>query len=221
MRMLTSKDKIRRLIRHHRWTQQQAADALETSQASIYRWKEGTAEPEGRHRDKIDAAYEAAFGEGAGQASRTLMLATGIPVLGVIQAGNWLDTTLIDDSYDEPAILPISADPRFPYAQQYALEVRGDSMNKEFAEGSYVVCVDFAQSGLEMRDEMIVHVEQWRHNLREITLKALKREGENWKLEPKSTNTIHKAIVMNGKPDDDTEIRVRGVVIGDYRRRIF
>jgi SOS-response transcriptional repressor LexA len=147
------------------------------------------------------------------------MLPVGIPVRGAIQAGNWLDTTLIDEAYEEPEVLPIAADPRFQYAQQYAMEVRGDSMNREFADGSFVICVDFAQSGLEMKDDMIVHVERWRHNLREITLKVLKRDASGWRLEPRSTNEAHKPIVMNGRPDDDTEVRVRGVVIGDYRRR--
>lgn len=220
--MLKPHEKIRLIIHHHKWTQQQAADAFGVSQATIYRWKEGKAEPEGPHRDAINEAYDQTFGETVDD-NRSLLLPVGIPVVGAIQAGNWLDTTLIDESYGEPKTLPVAADPRFPYAKQYALEVRGDSMNEEFAEGSYVICVDYAQSGLDMKENMIVHVEQWRHNLREITLKALMKEKETgrWRLEPRSTNPAHRPIEMNGIDRDGTEVRIRGVVIGDYRRRVF
>lgn len=217
--MLKIHEKVRALITHHKWTQQQAADAFGVSQATVHRWVGQRSEPEGQHRDAINAAYEDAFGMSHIRGGRQHVLPVGIPIRGVIQAGNWLDTTLIDDTYEDPEILPIAADPRFRYAQQYALEVRGDSMNREFADGSYVICVDFADSGLEMKDDMVVHVEQWRDNLREITLKALKRDGEGWRLEPRSTNLVHKPIIMNGKHEDGTEIKVRGVVIGDYRRR--
>ena len=144
----------------------------------------------------------------------------GLPVVGVICAGNWLDTTLIDDDPNTtPETIPVASDGRFPYAKQYALRVQGDSMDKEFCDGSYVICVEFFDSGLAMKDDMIVHVERWQHGLREVTLKALKRDGEKWRLEPRSSNPAHKPILMNGVPDDGTEIRIRGVVIGDYRKR--
>ena len=212
--MLKPMEKIRRIIEAKGWTQQEAADAFGVSQATIYRWKEGKAEPEGPHRDRINAAFD----EMLGVDGRTVLLPVGIPVEGVIQAGNWLDTSLVDHVPEERPTLPMAADSRFPYAKQYALEVRGDSMNREFPDGSYVICVDFAQSGLEMRSGMIVHVEQWRHDLREITLKAMVSEGDHWRLEPRSSNPAHKAIVMTGEPSDDIEIRIRGVVVGSYRR---
>jgi len=216
MIMLKPMDKIRRLIEAKGWTQQEAAEAFDVSQATIFRWKEGKAEPEGPHRDRINAAYEQLIGLSPN--SRDVMLPVGIPVEGVIQAGNWLDTSLVDDAPEDRPVLPIAADQRFPYAKQYALEVRGDSMNRVFADGGFVICVDYAQSGIEMRSDLIVHVEQWRHDLREITLKAMISDGDHWRLEPRSTNPVHKPIIMNGEPSEDTEVRVRGVVIGSYSR---
>lgn len=214
-------EKIHALIVHHGWTQQQAADAFGVSQPTIFRWLRGTS-PEGHHRDLVNEAFEKLPGRQV-QTQTQIVHApetSGIEVAGIIQAGNWLDTSLIDDAADERDFIPVARDHRFPHARQYALEVRGDSMDREYPEGSYVICVDFSESGLKMRDGMIVHIERWRHDLREITLKVLRREGDGWCLEPRSHNPIHKPIFMDGYVEEGTEVRIRGVVIGDYRRRV-
>lgn len=193
-----------------------AAESFEVSQATIFRWLNNKAEPEGLHRDKINEVYQEIFGE---RSVTRPVAALGILVVGSIRAGNWLDATLIDDDHDEPETIPVAPDPRFPRARQYALKVDGDSMNLEYADGSYVICVDFYDSGLEMREDMVVHVERWQHGLREVTLKALKRDGDGWRLEPRSSNPAHKAVVLEDGATEETEIAVKGVVIGDYRRR--
>ncbi len=145
----------------------------------------------------------------------------GLPVVGTICAGSWLDTTLIDEDYSAIETIPVAPDARFLRAKQYALLVQGDSMDKEFPDGSFVVCVDYDESGLKKRNDMIVHVEQWRDDLREITLKALRSDGQDWWLEPRSNNPAHKPIYMDGQAKEGHQIKIRGVVIGDYRRRSF
>lgn len=138
----------------------------------------------------------------------------GLPVAGVSRAGDWLDITVIDDA--EVEMIPVAKDPRFQRARQYALLVQGDSMNRIFSEGSYVTCVDFAESGLPIRPKMIVHVERTisGRQLVETTLKQVVETGGAVELHPMSTNPIHKPIILDG--DDDTEIRVKGVVIGKW-----
>lgn len=138
----------------------------------------------------------------------------GLPVLGNIQAGYWLDTSLIDQD-QEPEMLPVARDLRFPRARQYALRVVGDSMNRDFPDGSYVTCVDFAESGLAIREGMTVHVERHRDGgqLREITLKVIARDRRGaFILEPRSTNPTHKPLPMS-----DTVV-IRGVVTGGWRQ---
>lgn len=138
----------------------------------------------------------------------------GLPVAGVSRAGDWLDITVIDDT--EVEMIPVAKDPRFQRARQYALLVQGDSMNRIFSEGSYVTCVDFAESGLPIRPKMIVHVERTisGRQLVETTLKQVVETGGALELHPMSTNPIHKPIVLDG--DEDTEISVKGVVIGKW-----
>ncbi|UDF29333.1 UNVERIFIED_ORG: S24 family peptidase [Roseateles sp. XES5] len=231
-------EKVRFIIRCNGWTQQEAGEHFDVSQATIFRWANNKAEPEGKSRDAINELYETLMDiEGNAEAYGSEAKASaagklhhprialpelgGLPVEGVIQAGNWLDTTLFEDINYQPEIIPVARDPRFPHARQYALKVQGDSMNQEFPDGSFVTCVDFADSGLSMKDDLIVHVENWKFGLREITLKALKREGKGWKLEPRSTNPAHQPIFLNGEAQDGVEVRIRGVVVGDYRRRGF
>lgn len=142
----------------------------------------------------------------------------GLDVVGKIQAGNWLDRSIIDHD-GEHEIIPVARDPRFPHAKQYAMAVEGDSMDKEYPDGSYVTCVDFIDSGLSLRDGLIVHVERHNGPLVEVTLKAIESVDGKRMLVPRSSNPRHKPIEING--DAGTEIFVKGVVTGSYRRTLF
>lgn len=140
----------------------------------------------------------------------------GLPIAGSIQAGHWLETTFVETD-QEPDMLPVARDPRFPRARQYALRVVGDSMDLDYPDGSYVTCVDFAESGLAMSEGMTVHVERQRAGgqLVEITLKLIAREGGTLLLKPRSSNPLHQPITFSGK---QTDIMIRGVVTGGWRQ---
>lgn len=144
------------------------------------------------------------------------MEVSGLPVLGTIQAGHWLETTFLDPE-GEPDLLPVARDARFPRARQYALYVVGDSMDLDYPDGSYVTCVDFADSGLSIRDGLVVHVERQRAGgqLVEITLKKVIAKNGAFSLAPQSTNPIHQPITFSG---NDSDIVIRGVVTGGWRQ---
>jgi SOS-response transcriptional repressor LexA len=142
----------------------------------------------------------------------------GLDVMGTIQAGNWVDRSIIDDSH-EREIIPVARDPRFPHAKQYALEVMGDSMDKEFPEGSYVTCVDIWDSGIPIKDGLILHVERHNGPLVEMTLKAVETIDGEQMLVPRSNNPRHQPIRIEG--DGGAEIVVKGVVTGSYRRAVI
>ncbi len=141
----------------------------------------------------------------------------GLPLLGTIQAGTWLETSFIDTE-GEPELLPGARDARVPRARQYALRVVGDSMSLDYPDGSYVTCVDFAESGLGIVEGMTVHVERHRAHgqMVEITLKQIARNPKGgWLLTPRSTNPVHQPISFTGNEDD---IIVKGVVTGGWRQ---
>jgi repressor LexA len=148
---------------------------------------------------------------------------SGLRVEGKVQAGAWLDTSLIDDDEEDREIIPVARDTRFPHARQYALAVIGDSMNKLFPEGSYVTCVDFDESGLLMKEGQIVHVERRDGSLTEITIKSVHFEPDRICLMPQSTNPKHQPIEYkrrsaNDDFEDGVMVKIRGVVIGKFER---
>lgn len=140
----------------------------------------------------------------------------GLEVVSAVQAGNWFEVTTLDET-DEPEILPVARDARFPRARQYALKVRGDSMDQEYPDGTYVTCVDFWDSGVPLRPGLIVHVERQRAGgqLVEITVKAIEHaEGKLW-LAPRSSNPKWTRVPVDS--DKTVEVIVRGIVTGGWR----
>lgn len=143
----------------------------------------------------------------------------GLPLLGSIQAGHWIETT---DAPDEvrPEMVPVVRDLRFPHAEQYALRVVGDSMDLDYPDGSIVTCVNFAGSGLALEEGMIVHVERQRAGgqLIEVTLKAVELRKNEIILVPHSTNPKWLPFSLKASKGD-TEVFARGVVVGGWSPR--
>lgn len=145
---------------------------------------------------------------------------TGLPVVGRIQAGNWLDITIFDPEADQ-RIVAAPRDPRFPRARHYCLEVVGDSVDRIYPEGTIVVCVDFAESGLSLKSGQFVHVERRRGGgqMVEITLKeVLLGPKRSITLLPRSSNPAHQPVhirksAKSAAEDDGTEVLVRGIVV--------
>lgn len=158
-------------------------------------------------------------GQGARKASAEP--AYGLEVVGKVSAGVYRDITIEDQDNARPRI-SFARDLRWPHAKQYALEVEGDSMDLLFPDGSTVVCVDFIGSGMALKDGMPVHVERYMMGgqLVEATLKQVGRD-ENGRLclFPRSSNPVHKPLAISA--DGDGEVKVRGVVIGEWKPFIF
>ena len=140
---------------------------------------------------------------------------TGLEVVGVIQAGNWLDRSILDDDGDHE-IIPVARDPRFPHARQYSLLISGDSMNERYPDGSYVTCVDYFDAGVSLKPGLILHVERHSGPLVEITLKALEMVDGRFMLVPKSSNPRHVPLSLDGEAG--SEIVLKGIVTGNYVR---
>lgn len=140
----------------------------------------------------------------------------GLPVIGVVEAGQFRDITLADQEEDFQTV-NVVRDGRYPRARQYALRVSGDSMDLKFADGTYVICASFSDTGLDPKNGMIVHVERRiaGTHLVETTLKEVEYRGRRCFLVPRSSNAKHKPIEVH--PDDEkTETVIQGIVIGTY-----
>lgn len=154
--------------------------------------------------------------EAADQVQLLEVPVVGLEVVSDVRAGNWLEVTIQDE--EEHERIPVARDPRFPRARQYALRVRGDSMDLEYPEGCYVTCVDFWDAGIEMKPGLHVHVERQRAGgqLVEITIKEIQLvEGETV-LAPKSSNPKWKPIPVNDDAEDAT-VSIKGIVTGNWK----
>lgn len=180
-----------------------------------------TRSPSTENLEKLALALETSIdylrGKGSDNTLPIELPVVGLPVVSEINAGTWLEVTTMEDQ-SEPAIIPVANDPRFPRARQYALLVRGDSMDIDYPDGSYVTCVDFWDSGVPMKSGLHVHVERKRGGgqLVEITVKVLEMVDGSFILTPKSTNEKWKPFPVEG--DDETEVVIKGLVTGGWRR---
>lgn len=135
-----------------------------------------------------------------------------LPVIGTIRAGAWIETYMLE--HEDQGTVPVSIDSRFPHARQYALAVSGDSMDKLAPDGSFAICVDFAESGLRLKAGMIAHVEATEHDKAESTLKEVGFEGNEVILIPRSSNPVYRATKLRGH--DGVEVRVKGIMLSVY-----
>lgn len=185
------------------------AERVGTTQPQILRLESGARKLTKEWAQRIAPALQTTpevllFGEG---------ISRGMPVMGHIEAGQFRDISLLDQSDERPTI-SVSRDERFPDSDQYALQVSGDSMDQLFPDGSYVTCVAWADTGMDLRAGMIVHVERTLGSLVETTLKEVSGFAPNWALKPRSSNPKHKIITF--EPLDGVEVTVRGLVTGKW-----
>lgn len=194
-------------------SQQALADRVGTSQPQIKRLEDGARKLTKEWAERLAPALHTT--------AEALMFGTGgpkgMPVLGIIEAGQFRDISLLDQS-DEPPSIAVARDERFPHAEQYALQVSGDSMDELFPDGSFVTCANWADTGMHMRPGLIVHVERTIGSLVETTLKEIQGTGP-FTLKPRSSNPKHKPITLTGA--DGVEVTVKGLVTGKWEPMRF
>lgn len=140
----------------------------------------------------------------------------GLPVLGEVQAGVWREAETADDER-HPSI-PLAPDPRFPSDKQFALLVRGESMNLVFPPGQFIICVSWTEIQRQPRDGDLVVVERRRHGLVEATVKRVRYQQNKLFLMPESSDPKWRDPIelgLDGSTEND-EIIVTALVIGRY-----
>ena len=192
----------------------QLADLLDTSHATIQRLESGkmklTQEWAERLAGPLNVRMVEVFGD--------VVPATvdGLPVLGSVQAGVWRETDVADEPKCGP--IPISPDARYPGKRQFALRVVGTSMNRVVQEGSYIVCVSWAELGRQPRDGDLVVVERRRDGLIETTIKRIQISNRKILLMPDSDDPRWQSpLELEGGLEND-EIAITALVVGKYQQ---
>lgn len=199
-------------------SQAQLAELLGTSQPQIRRLEAGDRKLTKEWAERLAGPLETTAAELLFDTDQIEL--NGLEVVGVVQAGQFVDITLQDQDTERERIM-VAKDARFSHARQYALKVAGDSMNLKFPDGCYVTCVELVSSGLELKAGMTVHVERSLGGSQhvETTLKEIQSINGETVLVPRSTNPKHQPIVIDG--DESTEIKICGVVTGKWEPQLF
>lgn len=162
------------------------------------------------------------FGKDDGVAASTGSAATLVtaPLVGWVQAGVWQEP--FDDEVDHGDPVPIQPHPKYPNATYMVLDVRGDSYDLVAPEGSRVVVIPWAETGLlsPLNGQTIV-AEQWDSDPEndgaehsgnvQRTLKKVRIEPGRVCLDPHSSNPRHKPLEL------DRMTRAFALVVGVFR----
>jgi transcriptional regulator with XRE-family HTH domain len=134
---------------------------------------------------------------------------------GIAAAGLWQEDSR--QATDDVRI-PAAPDKKFAGAPQIAFRVLGNSMNKVVRDGEYVICVDYKEHPVALRDGDLVVAERHRAGEIERTVKRV-RGGPNRSVElwPESDDPKHQKPVTLKAREADSEVQVVGLVIGYYR----
>lgn len=145
---------------------------------------------------------------------------TELPLIGPVQAGAWL---AVDDTVqDEPQMMAVALDRRYPTARQWLREVRGDSMNaRNVYPGDLAHLVELIGSGVSLNSGMIVEVTRTRDGgaLREVTLKEVEVKDDGIVLWPRSINPRWKDPVrLDDGSGSDITVEITGLLIAKITR---
>ena len=132
-----------------------------------------------------------------------------INVVGQVQAG--LFKPVEEIYFSKPLSLKVHA----PYQDCiFALKVKGDSMNKLYPDGSYLICCPLEKMPQKLKSgHKVICQRLHADGLVEATVKEYVETAEGIFLVPHSTNPEHKPIKLI---QDDTTLTLTAVVIGSY-----
>jgi len=216
-------------------TQEALADLVGSKHSTIQRLESGKRDLDEKWRRTLaphlgvhpaNLLYDSAELEVAKQISDTHKAAAELrdvtfellPIVGSVEAGVYAEAA--EFPQDEWSYISLPQDERYRGLKRFCLEVRGNSMNLEFAPGSLVICVNMIELNEDPQDGIVYVVDHTHiHGEVESTLKELRIMPDGRKfLWPRSSDPDHQQpIEINGNHGE--QIRLRAKVIGAYSMR--
>jgi repressor LexA len=204
------------------WSQAKLADAINQAQTTVSSWERSRTEPTREDVARVAEALglsrtQLEHGEDLGNAFTTV--ARRVPVIGVVQAGSWVETAVPVDPDHQHTEFVWFDDPAYRRAKLFSVEVRGPSANLFYPEGTRVICTLPHEAGVREGDFVIA--QRQRGSLFETTLKqvALGADGgiELW---PRSNHPdFQEPIIVNAAAEADEGVSIIGVVVAKYESK--
>ena len=140
-------------------------------------------------------------------------------VVGAVQAGEWHEAADWPDEDRYPVLTPLNG---FHETDLFALEVRGNSINEVYPDGSIITCVTLPALGREPKDgELVICQRMDNFGLLEATCKRIRtaEDGVRW-LWPESDDPEHQTPISMASESGE-EVVLRGVVIWGMRNELL
>lgn len=153
----------------------------------------------------------------AGNEKLSTAILETFPVYGTTAAGAF--RPIMEDTDQTPlSFISGTRHQRFRRFKHFALIVEGDSMNLSgISHGDTIVCVDWVEVGMAEVSGLVVVVERTLNagQLREWSVKEIEVLEDRILFHPRSTNPIHKPIVVmrDHSTDNGMEVRIMGLVV--------
>lgn len=195
-------DNIKKYRKLNKMTQQQLGDLLGVHFTTVSSWEKGHNKPLMDKASKMAQIWGIKVSDIIGDSPVQKKVATPAfkELKGIVAAGSPLEMFEVP----EMVSVPYEIDQKYPNA--YLLEIRGDSMNKLFIEGTYVL-IDPCDK-IENGEIGVVRV-----NHTEATLKRFYKVGETIMLQPESTNPDHQNQMYDCTKGECDSISILGKLV--------
>lgn len=195
-------DNIKKYRKLNKMTQQQLGDLLGVHFTTVSSWEKGHNKPLMDKASKMAQIWGIKVSDIIGDSPVQKKVATPAfkELKGIVAAGSPLEMFEVP----EMVSVPYEIDQKYPNA--YLLEIRGDSMNKLFIEGTYVL-IDPCDN-IENGEIGVVRV-----NHTEATLKRFFKVGETIMLQPESTNSDHQNQMYDCTKGECDSISILGKLV--------
>ncbi len=184
---------------------------MRLTRQAVTMWEGGKAEPTADNLRKLSVILDVGYDWLATGRSEQPGVVLGLELHGEVAGGVWIE--LPENQDMELERVPVAPDSRYPVDAQYALRVRGNSVNKTARDGSIVVCVDIMAAGIEIRDKDLVVVERKRGSIVETTIKRVKKGNGGLELWPESDDPAHQEKLTLGHRRGAAEVSIKALVI--------
>jgi repressor LexA len=213
--------RVRELRNSLKLTQGPFGRLLGVDQATVSRWESDAQMPESEVLLAIAKLAKKSVEEFLGDSELRPTKIEDVKVIGKVQAGEWVEAWLAPE--DDQFEVTVVQNPKYRGLKRFGLEVVGPSMNKIYPEGSFLLCVRFADLGRGAENGERVVVERHRSDgLIEVTVKeyVLDVATQRVWLWPRSDRPEFAQPVPLPTPEDGNgieDVRITALVTGSYR----
>lgn len=196
--------------------QEEIADELKVTQASVSRWRMGKSDPKGLNRDNLLRLVKkhGLLKDNVDAPNLSLINDNYITVAvtGNVQAGFRAEPWQWEESEWGEVHVPNRSE--LKGLSLYAAEISGDSMNKRYEEGSIIVFTNQIETDEDFIPGKRYVFERTRNGETEFTVKKLHRdqEGDYWLLPETDDPFLQEAVAVNQTPENE-ELRIVGRVV--------